>query len=146
MLLNEIQVLRWSSTDSINNSYNANNDDSGQYSPVSQEYNNGVIGSDASEQHDISSADDVHSQLQKSITENVIVNLPYADFNLHKKGHSNYNKNFFCNQFGYFCMFCDRIWFQNYLKKVSINNEETLKKILVIKNDFLHFNGIQFQF
>ena len=57
--------------------------------------------------------------------------LPYKNFTLHKRAHKDFIEKFVQNRFGYGCMVCDRLWFEQDLKKVDEQNKQILRQILV---------------
>ena len=63
--------------------------------------------------------------------------LPYKNSNLHRRAHKNFIEKFIQNQFGFECMVCDRLWFEQDLKKVEEQNKEILRQIPVRKDHLI---------
>lgn len=63
-------------------------------------------------------------------------NLQYSDFNKFKTAHNIFIRDFINNPFGLKCCVCDRLWFKNDLKPLSIEEEE------IIKQKFPEFEGL----
>jgi hypothetical protein len=62
-------------------------------------------------------------------------NLQYSVFNKFKTAHHIFNRDFVNNPFGFKCCVCDRLWFKNDLKPLSIEEEE------LIQQKFPEFEG-----